>query len=461
MASGCCPTRITLDEWTRQYARLRAGGLSEPSYGGCLQRHVDDGDSRLLKLKFDNSPAALRLWNLLLTEEDRLHEARARGATIVGVMKDLGTVAVAAWSIPNVVAFYPDGAWWTPCVMEHNSRLLAVADSLGLDESFCPVRAMVGAFVTREHFPIPDVLVCSAGAVCDDFSAIAQRLEALGQPIAWWEMPRRRRPDPGEPAIELPGGGVAPAEQVQIVEAELRRVGGIVAEAAGACLTEAELARGIRRANRLRACLRELRDLVFTADPCPMPALEMMIAEMLAIHYCSDYDESLAVLEDLLAEAKRRVETGLGVLEPDAVRIFWVNPVADLRVMNIVEDVGGRICGTDYMVLHAIDAIPEDAPAWQGLARAALADPLVGPASDRAERICRDAARYQAQAVVVSRIPGASHCATEGAVIQEFLRDRLGLPVIEIEVPSITDAVEAGLRTRLQALVEAARRMRA
>ena len=27
----------------------------------------------------DNSPAALRLWNFLLTEEDRLHQARGRG----------------------------------------------------------------------------------------------------------------------------------------------------------------------------------------------------------------------------------------------------------------------------------------------------------------------------------------------------------------------------------------------
>jgi len=435
--------------------------LSEPGYGGPLERHVDDGDSRLLGLKFDNSPAALRLWNLLLTEEARLHEARARGATIVGVMKDLGTAAMVAWSIPNVVAFYPDGAWWTPCLTEQNSRVLAIADSLGLDESFCPVRAMVGAFVNGEHFPIPDLLVCSAGAVCDDFSAIAQRLEALGHPIVWWEMPRRRRPDPGEPAIELPGGGTAPAEQVRIVEAELRRIGRIMADAAGASLTEANLVEGIRRANRVRACLRELRDLVFLADPCPMPALEILIAEMLAIHYCSDYDESLAVIEGLLTETKRRVAAGLGVLEPGAARIFWVNPVADLRVMNIVEDIGGRICGTDYMILHAIDAIPEDVLPWQALARTALADPLVGSASDRAERICRDAVRYHAQAVVVSRIPGASHCATEGAAIRELLRDRLGIPVIEIEVPSITDAVEAGLRTRLQALVEAARRERA
>ena len=68
--------RITLDEWDRRYAVLRAGGLCEPAYGGPLGRHVADGNSRLLKLRMDNSPAALRLWNFLLSEEERLHQAR-------------------------------------------------------------------------------------------------------------------------------------------------------------------------------------------------------------------------------------------------------------------------------------------------------------------------------------------------------------------------------------------------
>ena len=31
------------------------------------------------RLRIDNSPAALRLWNFLLSEEDRLRQARAEG----------------------------------------------------------------------------------------------------------------------------------------------------------------------------------------------------------------------------------------------------------------------------------------------------------------------------------------------------------------------------------------------
>ena len=77
------PRRITLAEWDQRYAELRAGGLREPDYGGPLRRHVDDGDVRLLKLRMDNSAAALRLWNFLLSEEDRLRRAwpRARSSS--------------------------------------------------------------------------------------------------------------------------------------------------------------------------------------------------------------------------------------------------------------------------------------------------------------------------------------------------------------------------------------------
>ena len=454
------PRKLTLDEWDRRHADLLRAGLREPAYGGPLRRHVDDGDHRLRRLSFDNSAAALRLWNFLLTEEDRLHAARAGGMKIVGAMKDLGTVPVMAYSLPDLVAFYPDGAWWTPCVMEMSDELLAVADHLGIDETFCPVRAMLGAFVTRRHFPIPDLLVCSAGAVCDDFSAIAQRLNGLGHPILWWEIPHRRAPEPDEASVPLPGGGRASCDHVTFVEAELRRVGEALGRLAGTPLDEARLAAGIRRANGIRRRLRAIREAVFTADAAPLPALELLIAEMLALHFCSDLAEAGAVLDDLLAEVLRRTTAGLGVTAPDAVRVFWVNPVADLRMMNRLEAAGGRLCGTDFLFSHALDDVPEDIPPFEALARTASADPMAGPARDRAARIAQEAARLGAEALVISRIPGASHCATEGRFIAQAVREATGIPSVEIEVPPLSDALAASLATRIEAVIETARARR-
>jgi hypothetical protein len=436
---------------------LEREGFSEPQYGGPLQRHVTRGRNfRLEQLRFDNSAAALRLWNFFLTENERLHQAQARGDKIVGTMKDLGTVPVMAYSVPGVRAFYPDGAWWTPCLMECSDKLLQQAEAMGIDASFCPVRAMLPAFENGEYFPEPDLLVCSTGAVCDDFSAIAQRLEHFGRSILWWEMPRRRSPDRGENSCLLPGKISAPKIQVDGVREELRRVGRGLGDLAGKTLGDEQLADGIRVANQVRRLLASLRRTVYLAAAAPLPALEMLVAEMLAIHFCSDREETIAVLGELLAEAQARVRQKQHITSAGAVRVFWVNPVADLRAMNLVEDLGGRISGTDFMFTHALDLIPEDLPPLEALARTALADPMVGPTRERAARIVRECRAGRAEAVVISRIPGASHCAREGEIIREIIRQEIGIPAIELEVPPVCDALLPTLGSRLQALVETA-----
>ena len=448
------PAQITLSQWDSRYTRLKEQGLNERFFGGPLSRHVADGDTRLLHLKLDNSPAALALWNLLLSENKRLHQYKASGKIIVAAMKDLGTIPVMAYSFDTMAAFYPDGAWWTPCLMEQNEGLFELAAQYGLDESYCPVRAMLAAFINQEHFPRPDLLISSTGAVCDDFSAIAQRLEHLGFPIHWWEIPHRRNADPNETAIGLPGSLEAPQSQVEFVRQELCKLRTLLEDMAGCRLTDAMLSAGIQKANIFRQTLEQLRQLAYTAKTAPIGALEMLLAEMLVLHFCSDYNEALIVVQQLLQEIKNRIGHNSGVLPEDAARIFWVNPVADLRAMNLLEECGGRICGTEYLFSHALDIIPQDIDPMDALARTALADPMVGSTFDRDRRIQRDIVRFGAEGVIISRIPGASHCAYEGTLIGNAVRQSTGLPVIEIEVPTLCDSVEPSIRTRLEALIE-------
>ncbi len=279
-----------------------------------------------------------------------------------------------AYSIPNVVAFYPDGAWWVPCIMELSAGLLGIADSLGLDESFCPVRAMVGAFVNENHFPKPDLLICSSGAICDDFSAIAQRLSGIGFDISWWEIPRRRAYE-NRDAVKLPGGFSVDPALIDIVKDELSRIRTLLEKESKTRLTDKMLREGIVNANRIRSLLEKLRLTVYSAKITPIPALEMLICEMLAIHFCSDRDIAETVLTDMLTLAKNRIKAGVGYFE-NSVPIFWINPVADLRLMNVLEQCGGRICGTEYLFSHALDQIPTNIDPMEALAQMALADPM-------------------------------------------------------------------------------------
>jgi benzoyl-CoA reductase/2-hydroxyglutaryl-CoA dehydratase subunit BcrC/BadD/HgdB len=448
------PARITLEQWDLRYKDLKQRKLKEPFYGGTLSRRIKQGDYRLTKLKFDNSSAALRLWNFLLTENDRLHKAKTDGKRVVGTMKDLGTIPVMAYALDNVIAFYPDGTWWTPCIMELSAGLLNIADSLGIDESFCPVRALLGAFVNGEHFPIPDLLTCSVGAVCDDFSVVAQRLEQLGHHILWWEIPHRRCPEKNEIAVKLPGGFSCPKVQVDFVKSQLEQIKIALEQLTKQKLNDEKLAESIRQANKVRRLLFELRELAYAADPPPLPALEMMIAEMLALHYCSDRTQTTEVLEDLLQEVKKRIKSKKGVLPSKLAKVYWVNPVADLQVMNLLEDCGARICGTEFLFSHAIEPIPENLLPLESLAQMALADPMVGSSLDRAKHILYEIQKFNSEAVVISRIPGASHCALEGKIIADFVKSKIDIPVLEIEVPPITDSIQPAIKNRFQALIE-------
>jgi benzoyl-CoA reductase/2-hydroxyglutaryl-CoA dehydratase subunit BcrC/BadD/HgdB len=405
-----------------------------------------EGNLRLRSLRFDNSLASRRLWSFLLSENDRLSAARRGGTKIIGALKDLGTVPVIAYASPRAVAFYPDGAWWIPCLMEMSEGLLRIADAAGFGDEVCPVRATLAAFLNRAHFPMPDLLVAAAGACCDDMSCVMQRVADLEIPMVWWELPYRR-------------AGVTP-ELVRFVTGELDRVRRAVGDVVGEDITDDMLREGIRKANRARKTLARVRDLVYGTSPAPFPALETQICEMLALHFCSDLEQCQAVLSGVLETIERRVERAEGVLPRDNCRVVWVNPVADLRIMNLFEDMGGSLAGSEYLFRHALMTIPEDKPPLEALAETALRDPMIGTAQYRARIVIDEARRYGAEGVIVSEIPGASHCATEGAVIRQEVERALGLPVLEIAVPPMSDASIGQLATRFEGLFEIIRSRR-
>ena len=304
-------------------------------------------------------------------------------------MKDLGTVPVMAYALDDVVTFYADGAWWLPCVMENQTDVLEVAEPLRHRRV-----VLSGAGDVRrlcEPGPLspagPDH-VQRGGDLRRRGSPLPSGWPPWGSTVFWWECRIAAIRSRASRRSRCPAASRPRQSQVAFVRGEL---GGSAAPgvALRADARRCPAGRGHRPGQPRAPLLAELRRLAYTASPCPLPALEMLVAEMLAIHFCSDQAEAAAVLEGLLAEVRSRVAPARASCEEPAVRVFWVNPVADLRVMNLLEDAGGRICGTEYLFCHALDTIPEDVPPMEALARTALADPMVGSPADRAERICR------------------------------------------------------------------------
>lgn len=465
------PSQITHSQWDEAFRFLPETVKHSYQYLKGTNQQTDylndsrcfeefEGDTRLRSLKFDNSLASLRLWSFLLSEEGRLHKSRAAGKKIIGTMKDLGTAPILAYACDNAVAFYPDGAWWIPCVMEMSEGLLRVADSLGFGDEMCPARAALAAFFKGGHFPMPDLLVGAVGCCCDDFSSIQQRVSDLGLPIVWWELPYRREASDNELFDLTQTGLKVPSRLVDFVTGQLQKVKAAIEKTVGQTITDEKLSKAIRKANQLRSLLAKIRDLSYGTIPVPFPSLETQICEMIALHFCSEMDESISVLEHVALTIEDRVRNSQGVLPQDSCRCVWVNPVADLRAMNMFESLGGSIAGTEYLFRHALVQIPTDIDPVRALALTALCDPMIGSSQYRARIIVEDAIKYNAEGVVISNIPGASHCATEGTIIRDYIQTKTGLPVLEITVPPLIDSESSQLSTRFEAFFETIRNRR-
>ena len=465
------PAQISHSQWDEAFKHLPesikhsyhylAGTVQQTDYlndSRCFEEF--EGDTRLRSLKFDNSLASLRLWSFLLSEEGRLHKSRAAGKKIIGTMKDLGTASILAYACDNAIAFYPDGAWWVPCVMEMSEGLLRVADSLGFGDEMCPARAALAAFFKGGHFPMPDLLVGAVGCCCDDFSAIQQRIADTEIPIVWWELPYRREASPGEPFEVTPTGLKVSTRLVNFVVGQLGKVKTAIEQTTGQTITDEKLRVAIGKSNQMRRLLGKIRDLSYGSIPVPFPSLETQICEMLALHFCSEMDESINVLEHVATTIEARVKNREGIFPEDSCRCVWVNPVADLRAMNMFESLGGTIAGTEYLFRHALVQIPTDIDPMRALALTALCDPMIGSSSYRAQLVVDEAIRYKAEGVVISNIPGASHCATEGTIIRDYVHEKTGLPVLEITIPPLIDSESAQLSTRFEAFFETIRARR-
>ncbi len=308
-------------------------------------------------------------------------------------MKDLGTVPVMAYALPNLVAFYPDGAWWMP--VHHGTEHGLTSPSPTRWASATPSARCAPCSARSSTGRIFPARTCS--------SAASGRRATISPPspsaCRVWGIPStggrsrtaasRARTSRRSPC---PAASPRPRAQVDFVRGQLSGYPHAVERAGGQELDDARLRAGIRHANRVRRVLARAAPARLYGHALPAAgagdAHRRDAGHPLLLAIARN---RLLVLEELLARSApaggRRTRA---CCRAEAARIFWVNPVADLRAMNLLEDCGGRLCGTEYLFCHALDAIPEDLPPLEALAQMALADPMVGPAADRAERICRE-----------------------------------------------------------------------
>lgn len=457
-------SKITAQQWEQRMDAIPEGFKARCTTQPGAVRYLKSpyeyacrGDDMLHRLRYDDSLAALRLWAFIFSEKDRLFAARDHGWRIFAAMKDLGSVPVISYAVPRSLTFYADELWWAPCFAER-PHLLEVAARYGAGEELCYVRAALGAMVTLEYFPRPDLCIAGVGACCDDFSAVMQLIEAIGMPVHWWEMPVRHE----RSALMRTGqfmrtriGRTAYLESARRFAAgQLAGIRARLEDIAGLRITERMLDASRTRFNAIRARVYALRELVYSAERPPLPGLEMMLAEFIAIHACSDPDESVAVLDGLLDIARARLSLDSSPFGPRPVRVFWATPSTDATLVQLLEDLGGAITGTEYMISHAFYELATDVSVIDAVAESSMDDPMTGSARMRARRIVAEARRFGAEGVIISGISGASHCAFDEAAISHMVREELGLPVLSFDVPFSPGRINQQVQTKMEAFME-------
>ena len=472
------PRRIDGREWQRRFLELPEEKLRECRYF----RHLGDrgwnrylkppsafypyGLRRLKRLTFDDDLRALRLWAFALEEPERLFRARQAGLRVVGLMGDYGAVAPLVFGFPDLTAFYPDFAYWSPFFGE-SDVLLERADRRGLGEDTCFVRAAVGAFTTGAHWPKPDLIAASSGASCDDLAAVTQLAFDAGNEMAFLDIPLRKSPAPWlietgfETDADLPDG--TPPRETGLVERLTRTYRHFLDRAEGILgpLPPARLADSVERSRRIRGKIGEVRRLVASAPLCPLPAAEELVLEFAATHSYGDPEECEAVVDGVLDLVRERAAAGVGFGCADDLRIVWVNPPPDPLLHVYAESRGARIVGTEYLIASALTLLPEDEPC-RAVARSFLAGSLLGDSETRADAVAREVERTRADGVIVSNLFGSSHCGAETPVVRRRIEERCGLPVLTFDVPKpVPGGLGSQVRNRLDAYLEGiARRSR-
>ncbi|MBN2587159.1 MAG: 2-hydroxyacyl-CoA dehydratase, partial [Candidatus Fermentibacteraceae bacterium] len=216
-----------------------------------------------------------------------------------------------------------------------------------------------------------------------------------------------------------------------------------------------ELRRSLSRFNTIRGQVRELREKVYHARRPPLPGLEMFLAEFIAIHACSEPEESINVLQGLLEVAHGRLESGTSPLRTEyPLRVFWVTPPTDASLITLLEDLGGCVAGTEYLISHAFLPLSTVKDPVAAVAENCLDDCMTGTQQFRAARIVEGARASGAEGVIISGISGASHCPWDENAIKEAVGSRLGIPVLSFDVPFSPGRHSEQILNRMQGFME-------
>lgn len=371
------------------------------------------------ELRLDMELAGIRkMAYLLFTQGERLKKARSRGWPIVAKYPANPTDLYYG---SGVIPMDPFVVSMTQIIFKGDYSLASEGRER-LSPEACAWQAAGNAAIRRGLFPM-DAYGVYVGPWCtnspyngEDLADVIPHIHFVDQPFF------PHRPGKEENALRRMVG-------------ELKAFVGAMEQLTGRKVEEADLVREIRVHNRLRGKIRQLMDYLLRERP-PLGALDTIVAMLLCDDWMGDPVAAEDVLDTLLAETEERVRRGVRApgIQDDAVRIFFSGiTTSDLRVYNLVEDLGGTLAGLECVWnIFRLD-VAEDKDPYLALAQRDLSIPFAQPMGQRAALVAELAGRMRADGSIFDCAFGCNYISKTARAVTDAIRREIGIPTVIID----------------------------
>ncbi|MFQ5903301.1 MAG: 2-hydroxyacyl-CoA dehydratase [Candidatus Binatia bacterium] len=363
------------------------------------------------ELRLDMELAGIRkMAYLLLTHGERLKKAQAGGCIIM-----------AKYPANPSDIYYGSGVIPVDPFVASMAQIIFRADySLAsegrerLSPEACAWQAAGNAAIRRGILPL-DSYGVYMGPWCtnspyngEDLVDVVPHMHFVDQPF----FPHRR--GKGENALKRMVG-------------EIRAFVESMEQLTGKKVSEDDLAREVRTHNRLRGKIRQLMDYLLLEHP-PLGALDTILAMLLSDDWQGDPVAAENVLDTILIEAEDRVQRGVRApgVPDDAMRIFFAGiTTCDIRVYNLIEDLGGTLAG--------LECVWNIFRFYLALAQRDLSIPFAQPMGQRASLVAELAGQMKADGSIFDTAFGCNYISKTARCVTDAIRREVEIPTVIID----------------------------
>jgi benzoyl-CoA reductase/2-hydroxyglutaryl-CoA dehydratase subunit BcrC/BadD/HgdB len=379
------------------------------------------------------------------------HDAKARGRPVGWIPPMNGAIEV--FYAMGIQPVFPEN--WSPVCAAFGlaPRNFEVAEALGFSRDLCGyLRNIVGYVhgpmngegVPLGGLPEPDLIVSPYGG-CVPAMKIFHSLE-------------RRFPKARIFTSQLPQVGYENIRpyHLEFAVSEMRRLISWLSEVTGLELDEERLREVVRLSDR--AC--ELWDEIMSFRrfvPTPISAAELGVMFVMVTRQGTQV--AVDFLTRLRDEVRERAEQGVGVIEPERIRLFWDNiPLwYNMGLFNAFEDRGAVFVAETYSAAWSMRLDPRK-PIESLALKSLVSYPMASCTSIRKRqemvlKACRD---YRIDGAVLHSNKSCVPITLGQMDIKRALEEQLGIPSVVVDGDHMDDRnFSVGqFRTRVEAFLE-------